>query len=153
MPQSQPQYISYSPTDYFYMQAPLDTTNTAAATNLTNINKSDIGASTFDNTETNLVQTNVLGNGNYTPEDIEKICENTGSNKYNAALCDNYNLAQQLEIIQNSSLSSGVMYNETKSMYSRELLMTVNICAGIVGASIFIYLTAFGQSSVPTLVK
>ena len=133
------QLLSYNPTDYFYMQAPIDTTNNNKITDTTNLNNTSI--SNFDNTQTNLNSANrldLLG-----PRLSKIICDNinTGAsnNEYNKAICQNYTLAQQMAALQSDGLSSDVMYNESKSMYSRELLMTVNLCVGIIGASIFIY--------------
>ena len=62
-----------------------------------------------------------------------------GDQYYNQALCKNYDLAQQIQQINVNSLGSNVLYKETKSLYSRELLMTANLCVGIVGSGVFIY--------------
>ena len=121
------------------MQAPIDTTtgdklSTSNANTI--INKSAIA--NFDNTQTNLNSDNTLGK--LGPDIAKNVCDaiNTENNEYNKAICQNYTLAQQINSLQNEGLSSDVMYNESKSMYSRELLMTVNLCVGIIGASIFI---------------
>jgi len=62
-----------------------------------------------------------------------------GDQYYNQALCENYSLAQQIKSISEESLGANVLYGDTKSLYSRELLMTINICIGIIGSGVFIY--------------
>ena len=97
-----------------------------------------ISLSHFDNTNTYLNAANTI---DHNQKNIAKMRTSIagGRNDYNKALLANYDLAQQLQSIKNTSMNSDQMYLETKSLYSRELLMTINLVVGLIIAAIFIY--------------
>lgn len=113
--------------------------------NITNIGltgiistKDTATSSYFDNDNTYLNDTNTLDYNQKHIATMRNSIDN-GKNGYNKALLKNYDLAQQLQSIKNTSMSSDQMYDETKSLYSRELLMTINLVVGLIIAAIFIY--------------
>jgi len=97
-----------------------------------------ISSSYFNNNNTYLNAANTIY---HNQKDITSMRTSisTSNNDYNKALLANYDLAQQLQSIQNTSMNSDQMYLETKSLYSRELLMTINLIVGLIIAAIFIY--------------
>jgi uncharacterized Fe-S center protein len=97
-----------------------------------------ISSSHFDNNKTYLNAANTIYHNQKDITSMRTSIE-AGNNYYNKALLANYDLAQQLQSIQNTSMNSDQMYLETKSLYSRELLMTINLIVGLIIAAIFIY--------------
>ena len=155
------QYIHFNPNNLYYVQSPLMTNTNAQIANpagITNI------AVSSDVTDANSYY-NIADKLNFYPDNkISSIIQNTGMTDvcdyvnttstrnsvgdilgkngvqyYNKALCDNYKLATELDTTTSTTLSSGQLYTETKSQYSRELLMSINICIGIIGCGVFIY--------------
>lgn len=156
---SSSQYINFNPNNLYYVQAPLMTNTNYQITNLTDISNivvsSDVtdtsshynvGANLYflnDNKISSIIQntgSDVCDYVNTTAtSNIVGTTGNTGDQYYNKALCDNYKLATELDTTTSTTLSSGQLYTETKSQYSRELLMSINICIGIIGCGVFIY--------------
>ena len=159
--------LNFNPTNFYYVKAPLMTLANTPSSGLTISSSTDYNmtniavsgapsdpnslylqpdlsyafysANTLSTISTNSSDQNTIGdvcnhiNTSFTSDGIQ------GDQYYNQALCENYNLAQQIQNINVDSLGASVLYADSKSQYSRELLMTVNLCVGIVGSFTFIY--------------